>query len=48
MISLQKNLDEFMNQTEQLIEVGRAYIDALKKLDKNHSEDVAYIRDLLK
>ena len=36
-----------MKQAEKLIEVGRAYIDALNKLDMNHPEDVAHILDIL-
>lgn len=36
-----------MNQTEQLIEVGRAYIDALNKLDENYPESVSRILDIL-
>ena len=36
-----------MNQTEKLIEVGRAYIDALNKLDKDHPERVVHILDIL-
>ena len=36
-----------MNQTEQLIEVGRAYIDALNKLDEDHLESVNRILDIL-
>lgn len=36
-----------MNQTEQLIEVGRAYIDALNKLDEDHPEGVTNIIDIL-
>ena len=43
---MQQNLEEIMNQTEQLIDVGRAYINALKKLDKNHPEEVAHILDI--
>jgi hypothetical protein len=36
-----------MNQTEQFIEVGRAYIDTLNKLDIAHPEGVAHILDIL-
>ena len=36
-----------MNQTEQLIEVGRAYIDALNRLDREHPESVTHILDIL-
>ena len=36
-----------MNQTEQLLKVGRAYIDALNKLDRNQPEKVAHILDIL-
>lgn len=36
-----------MNQTEQFIEVGKAYIDALNKLDIAHPEGVAHILDIL-
>ena len=36
-----------MDQTEQFIKVGTAYIDVLSKLDKNHLEDVAHILDIL-
>ena len=36
-----------MNQTEQLIEVGRAYIDALNKLDESRPEEVGHILDIL-
>lgn len=40
-------VNQGMNQTEQLIEVGRAYIDALNKLDREHPECVAHILDIL-
>ena len=36
-----------MNQTEQFIEVGKAYIDALNKLDIDNTESVAHILDIL-
>ena len=36
-----------MNQTEQLIEVGKTYVDAINMLDLFHPEDVAHILDIL-
>lgn len=36
-----------MNQTEQFLKVGRAYIDALNKLDKNQPESVACLLNIL-
>jgi hypothetical protein len=36
-----------MNQTEQLIKVGKAYIDALNKLDMEHPEMVYSILNIL-
>ena len=35
-----------MNQTEQLIEVGRAYIDALNRLDREHPESVTHLLEI--
>ena len=36
-----------MNQTEQLIKVGTAYVDALNSLSMDHPEKVAHILDIL-
>lgn len=36
-----------MNQIEQLLKVGRAYIDALNKLDEDHPEGVDQILEIL-
>ena len=36
-----------MNQTEQLIKVGTAYIAALNKLEESHPEHVSQILDIL-
>ena len=35
-----------MSQTEQLIEVGRAYIDALNRLDREHPESVTHLLEI--
>ena len=47
MLSLLYKLCFMMNQIEQFIKVGKAYVDALSKLDKNHPEDVAHLLEIL-
>ena len=46
MLSLLYKLCFMMNQIEQFIKVGKAYVDALSKLDKNHLEDVAHLLEI--
>ena len=46
MLSLLYKLCFMMNQIEQFIKVGKAYVDALSKLDKNHPEDVAHLLEI--